>query len=758
MALLDLTDARGVHRVALPAGGQPGSQRDHRACGDGLLRVSFALILHNHQPVGNFGWVIEDVWQRAYRPMLEALERHAAVRVGLHYSGPLIEWLRVQQPEAMSLIAALVGRGQVEVLGGAWTEPILAALPMADRHGQLVRMADEIEGWVGVRPRGAWLAERVWEPSLAADLADAGYEYTILDDNHLRAAAIPNERMWGSYIVDDQGRKLTVFASEQGLRYTIPWRPVSEVIDHMRANATDDGSRIGVMGDDGEKFGAWPDTFDYCWGPDGWVEAFLAALESNVDWLTTVRPSDWLAQVPPLGRAAIPTTSYLEMTEWALPPDDARTFHQVLAEARARGDAGLPFLRGGTWRAFQTRYMEVNDLHKQMLRTSAKVAAMSAGMARDEATEHLYRGQSNDAYWHGLFGGIYLPDLRTAVLSELIAAEDIADGGCVSLDVADLDLDGRDEVLLTGEGQSLLIDPADGGGLVAWDLRERRVALASVLRRRPEAYHARLTGATVDRSDTSDAVDGVDTGETAVVSPHAVIKAKEAGLVRYLVYDRHDRRGALVHLLDAADAPGLGSVELSAEAFPDLGGFVDGAWEIEHLDVGTLTMRRVAPMAAITKRFAMGGTRSAPTLDVTITVSAPGGGPFELDLEWPFQLLGGGGNPAAWYESDGIRSRHDVAGDVRDATALAFGNDQLGVRIDARFEPAARLTWHPVETISNSEDGFERIYQGSALHIRWPITFGSDDPVESRVSFEVTSAKEGRPVSSVDSGNSHPAD
>ena len=57
-------------------------------------RISLALAIHNHQPVGNFGWVFAEVYDRAYRPMLEALERHPGVRLSLHYTGPLLEWLR----------------------------------------------------------------------------------------------------------------------------------------------------------------------------------------------------------------------------------------------------------------------------------------------------------------------------------------------------------------------------------------------------------------------------------------------------------------------------------------------------------------------------------------------------------------------------------------------------------------------------------------------------------------------------------------
>src|SRR4029078_13245230 len=127
-------------------------------------RISLALVLHNHQPVGNFGHVIAANHDAAYLPMIEALERPPEVRLGLHYTGPLLEWLRSERPDTVGRLAALHERGQVEIVGGGWCEPVLASLPARDRVGQLRRMASELATTFGERPRGAWLAERVWEP------------------------------------------------------------------------------------------------------------------------------------------------------------------------------------------------------------------------------------------------------------------------------------------------------------------------------------------------------------------------------------------------------------------------------------------------------------------------------------------------------------------------------------------------------------------------------------------------------------------
>ena len=269
--------------------------------------ISLALAIHNHQPVGNFGWVFAEVYDRAYLPMLQALERHPGVRLSLHYTGPLLEWMTAERPDFLERLGALVRTGQVELLGGGLYEPILASLPEHDRIDQLCRMADTLERITGAPPKGAWLAERVWEPDLPTSLVKAGYQWTILDDQHFRAAAIPEANLWGAYTTEDQGNLLAVFGTEQGLRYRIPFGGVEDVIAYLRDHATEDGNRVGMMGDDGEKFGAWPTTYEHCWGEGRWVERFFEALEANADWLSTVTPSQWLAKEPPIGRVYVPT-------------------------------------------------------------------------------------------------------------------------------------------------------------------------------------------------------------------------------------------------------------------------------------------------------------------------------------------------------------------------------------------------------------------------------------------------------------------
>ena len=687
-------------------------------------RISLALAIHNHQPVGNFGWVFAEVCDRAYRPMIEVIERHPGVRLSLHYTGPLLEWMATERPELLERLGGLVARDQVELLGGGLYEPVLASLPERDRVAQLTAMADTLERITGRRPRGAWLAERVWEPDLPTSLVAAGYQWTILDDAHFRAAAIPEQNLWGAYTTEDQGHLLTVFGTEQGLRYRIPFGTVDDVIGYLRRHATEAGNRVGMMGDDGEKFGAWPTTHEHCWGRGRWVETFFDALEANADWLTTVTPSQWLDREPPIGRVYLPTSSYAEMGEWALPPDETAVFGPLLHRAVAEHLPEARWLRGGFWRNFQVKYREINDLHKQMLRTSNKVDAMPDGAARLAAEDHLHRGQSNDCYWHGLFGGIYISHMRLATYEHLIAAEDAADRALDTLHAAelrDLDMDGLPDAFLADPGQVVTVKPSEGGGIGSWDLRAARHAMGAALRRRPEAYHATLR-AFEARGSTNETAGGTGSGD-GLTSIHELVRVKEPGLAQRLYFDDHERRSGLVRFLD----PDVTPEAVATADERELGDFRDGPFLVDSIVPGRIVTSRIGSVlgeaVAVTRTLSLRGDRMAPALDVELVVEHRGTAAFEtrLGLEFSLHLLGGGGNPSAWYDVGGVRSPHDGTGQAASIKSIGYGNDWVGVAISAALEPAADAWWNAIETISNSESGFERIYQGSGLIVSWPL-------------------------------------
>ena len=111
--------------------------------------IQLCLVLHNHQPVGNFDGVFEDAYQDSYLPFLEVFEPFADLKISLHTSGPLMQWLQTNHPDYLNRIAQLVEAGRIEIIGGAFYEPILTMIPKRDRVGQITRFSK-------------WLEERVF--------------------------------------------------------------------------------------------------------------------------------------------------------------------------------------------------------------------------------------------------------------------------------------------------------------------------------------------------------------------------------------------------------------------------------------------------------------------------------------------------------------------------------------------------------------------------------------------------------------------
>ncbi|MEK7842030.1 MAG: alpha-amylase/4-alpha-glucanotransferase domain-containing protein, partial [Deltaproteobacteria bacterium] len=383
---------------------------------------NFIFCVHNHQPVGNFGHVIEDSYRNAYLPFLKAILKYPSIKLSFHITGYLLDWLLENHIEYIELLREMVNKGQVEMMGGGYYEPILAVIPPQDRIGQIRMMSDKIEDVFGKRPRGMWLAERIWEPQLPLYLKEAGMEYIVVDDYHFMKAGLRKEQLTGYYITEDLGKTLKVFPGSERLRYIIPFETVDKFLENIRWVETLGPNPAAIFADDGEKFGTWPGTHQWVYKEE-WLKKFLEAVVENKELVKPVTFSEYIDDNEPLGRVYLPTTSYIEMGEWALPAEAAETYTNLINEVKTwqDGERIKRFLQGGFWRNFFAKYPEANWLHKRMLMVSEEVR--SSGDSRIAATSHLYMAQCNDAYWHGVFGGLYLPHLRRAVYENLIKAE-----------------------------------------------------------------------------------------------------------------------------------------------------------------------------------------------------------------------------------------------------------------------------------------------------------------------------------------------
>ena len=704
-----------------------------------MPKFHLVLLIHGHQPVGNFDGVFEQVYQKSYLPFLEVLAQHPAVRMGLHYTGPLLEWFEQRHPEFLDRLRELVSRGQVEMVGGAFYEPILVSIPPQDQAEQIRRMREYLAAKFGHEPVGAWLAERVWEPQLPSVLSSAKVQYTLVDDVHFFAAGFEADQLFGDYVAEDRGQIVRLLPGLKTLRYLLPFAPPEDGIKFLRDCAARHPGGMAAMGDDCEKFGSWPTTYELCYG-EKWVDRFFSALEANSDWLATTLPREYLAANSPLGRADLPTASYTEMMEWVLPTPARHDFQRIEREFAGRPDV-LRFLRGSAWRGFFSKYAESNLLHKKMLHVSAELRKSADERSTEEerakldaAWTHVLRAQCNDVYWHGIFGGLYAPHLRSALWSELVRAEILlaelssTRESAVCVERSDFDADGSEEIYVTSRRMGVLIRPSDGGTVSIIDSRGAGITLINSIQRRPEAYHSQLRNASA-------------VAASHVVSIHDGGRALESGLERYLRYDRWPRNAFRLYAFPRGksfeDYQDLRMDEHNALAGGRYG--ISDAREtgvvlkLESTDPGKL---------ACTKKFTFAphGDGYRVTCDVELVASDAALAPLRVGLEMVLNLLapdasdryfeiGEAKHPMRWsaaVQSSELKNGHLRVVDEWQGIAVTLG------------APAGTAFWiAPIETVSDSEAGFERVYQGSQILIVWPEEFTKGTPWRGQMTLDV---------------------
>ena len=689
--------------------------------------VRLCLVLHNHQPVGNFDGVIEQAYQDSYLPFLDVFEEFDALKISLHTSGPLMTWLADRHPEYVRRVAALVAAGRIEIIGGPFYEPILPMLPGRDRVGQIQRYTEYLNQTFDTEVQGMWMPERVWESPLTTDIARAGIAYTVLDDYHFRAAGWAEEDLFGYFVTEDDGSMLRIFPGSEKLRYLIPFAAPEKTIEYARTVATEQPGAVLVFGDDGEKFGTWPDTKIHVY-ERGWLRNFFSALTENREWLQTCRLHDIVQDLPPRGKIYLPDCSYREMTEWALPAPQQDLYEEVMhvLHDHPRWTDLQRFVRGGNWRNFKVRYTEANEMYARMMFVSRRLElAKQLGadsQVLSEVEDQLYRGQCNCPYWHGAFGGIYLPHLRNAIYSELIQADTHLDrlqhgeGSWVEATTEDYDFDLRPEVRLANDQMIAFVAPAQGGMLYELDIRDVSHNLLATLQRRPESYHRKV-------------LRGTTGADSAVASIHDRVVFKQEGLDKRLQYDRFPRKSFLEHFFDndvTLDrvADGLAQERGDFVAMPYEAKLRRGAGKIQ------LQMTREGNAWGIPLKLTKALTMEEgdPRLFVAYLLEGlPRDRQMHLALEWNFAGMPSGADDRFFYNAQGDRlgqlgTRLNIAGERH----LGLIDQWQGLDVFISLNRPANFWTFPIETVSQSEGGFELVHQSVCVMPHWLVQGDSD--------------------------------
>ena len=684
--------------------------------------IRFVLALHNHQPIGNFPHVFEQSYQDSYLPFLDVFERYESLKITLHTSGSLMEWIDAEHPEYVDRLANLVAEGRIEILGGPFFEPIMAMIPSRDRIGQIRSYADWLQKRLSADVRGIWVPERVWEQSYARDLVEAGVEYTILDDFHFKNAGLAEPELAGYYLTEDEGRVMSIFPGSERLRYLIPFGQVHETIEYLGHIAHEHPGAVVVFGDDGEKFGTWPETKKHVYD-DGWLSQFLDALVENQHWIQVTTLSEAFDNVEPLGKIYLPDSSYREMTEWALPAERQVELAHVQHELEHDGRYGAlrQFVRGGFWRNFKVKYEESDEMYCRMMSISGRlndaVESGTTGGLIDQARLELYRAQCNCGYWHGAFGGIYLPHLRNAVYQHLIAADNLLDQATgrgdtwIEAVANDFNFDGRPEIQLANDKLLALVTPAQGGHLYELDVRSKCHNLLATLTRHPEAYHGKvLAGENQNGGNCS--------------SIHDRVVFKQAGLDQRIQYDAYPRKS----LIDLFYDGGTTLDAVASGRAKQRGDFVDGTYEARvrrNPDRIQIVLSRQGNVSGVPLRITKGITLDAgsPTLEVAYVLDGiPADHRLLFAVEMNFSGMPAGADDRYFFDAAGqslgqLGSKLDLA----DVEYLGLADRWLGVEVGLTTSRSTHFWTFPIESVSQSEGGFELVHQSVAVQPHWLV-------------------------------------
>lgn len=654
-----------------------------------------------HQPVDNFDWVIEHGIEVCYGPFFEVMSRYPQFRFSVHCSGWLMEQIQTRAPELFSRIEALARSGSIEFFSAGYYEPILSVIPPQDRVKQISMLNESIESMFAQRPRGLWLTERVWESALIPDLCRSKIEYTVMDDYHFQCAGFDEAVLDGYYMSEEGGDEIALFPISKKLRYAVPFLNVDAAIRAIKSYTREKNS-AAILFDDAEKFGMWPGTYEWVY-TKGWLEKFVQAVLAD-ETIQTMHYGEYKDQNRPRGIAYLPNVSYYEMGEWSLRAEDAlklEAFKQEMGHERYECE-GVKFLKGGIWKNFFVKYPESNRLHKRMI----ELSKARSGVRKKRFDTALYKLQTNDALWHGVFGGLYLPNLRDNAYRYLIEGENVRYGETTSLTCDTNELDGFEKIKAITPDLIWRFDSASGAQLVEFDCREQCFNWQNTLTRRKEAYHERLFEPNA-HEPVLESEEGIDTIH------HAAMQIDDA-LRDEVIYDWYLKNSFVDHISDRGF-----NLELFRRcSFREYGDFANQPYECS-MDEEKISFWRNGGLyfpqkveARLEKTFEP--FSNGLNFEISLTTQADGELLYIMEHNFHFadydQILFNG-EPLA------------ESADLGSLSCLEITDSLLGKKITIALGSSCKVSYFQLKTLSQSEQGFDLTVQGISIAIA--LAFGN---------------------------------
>lgn len=487
-----------------------------------------------HQPVDNLGDAVDRAIELCYAPFFKTMQKYPKFKFALHSSGWLLNEIKTKHPKLFSDIEYLTKKGSIEWVGGGYYEPILSTISSQDARAQIDKLSLYLKKNLKAAPKGCWLAERVWESSVIPDIKACGLEYVVVDDYHFLSNGFDESAMNGYYESEEGGEKTALFPISSSLRYALPFFSVERSIEEILKYGEDEDS-AAVIFDDIEKFGLWPKTNEWVYEKK-WLERFIEAVLEDKR-IETIHYKEYLKTNRSKGLAYLSNTSYFEMGEWSLGAKQALALESLKRRVGEKyfQSTGVSLIKGAVWKNFFIKYHEANYIHKRMLQHS-----LHQDKFKKDILESLYKLQTNDVFWHGLFGGIYLPNLRDNAYRYLLEIEASLAKKRTKMVFEDIDMDGYKELKILTKSLSLVFSSRYGASLMEFGSLEKFFNWQNTLTRRYEAYHENILNPlerTYIKSQKSDEIATIHNADIAV----------DEALKGELIYDWHRKYSFVDH-------------------------------------------------------------------------------------------------------------------------------------------------------------------------------------------------------------------
>jgi alpha-amylase len=341
---------------------------------------------------------------------------------------------------------------------------------------------------------------------------------------------------------------------------------------------------------------------------------------------------------------------------------------------------------------------------------------------------------------------LYLPHLRNASYHYLIAAENALleserhDSSWVAAEQADWDFDGRDEVCLTNSRLAAFFKPDRGGSLYELDLRAISQNLLATLSRRPEAYHE-----TILRH-----AQGGGQGQGAQ-SIHERVVFKQAGLDRLLHYDPYLRKSLIDHFYD----PGQKLEDLIALKETELGDFVAGVYDFQVAENASglrATLRRSGQAAGAPVRIQKTAflAPTADTMEFSYRLeNLPKDRQLHFAVEFNFAGMAAGADDRYFYHNGQARAGQlQTLQNLARADRIGLVDEWLGLDVSLTLSKPGGFWAFPIQTVSQSEGGFELVHQSTAVLPHWQVEADSTNcwEVVITLNLDVSRAEKRRPA------------